>query len=66
MALINAPALSFPDYTQPFTLCTDASGLGLGAVLMQPDPRGKMQVIAYASRNLNDAETRSLIKKPCQ
>ncbi len=55
-ALINAPALSFPDYSVPFSLYSDASALGLGAVLMQPDTRGKNHVIAYASRTLNQAE----------
>ncbi len=49
-ALINAPALAFPDYSVPFSLYTDASALGLGAVLMQSDARGKNHAIAYASR----------------
>ncbi len=35
---------------------TNASALGLGAVLMQPDQRGKLHAIAYASRALNQAE----------
>ncbi len=55
-ALINAPTLAFPDYIVPFSLDTDASALGLGAVLMQPDVRGKNHAIAYASRTLNQAE----------
>ncbi len=45
-ALINAPALALPEYSVPFTLYTDASALGLCAVLMQPDA----SAIAYASR----------------
>ncbi len=56
-ALINAPALAFPDYSFPFTLYTDASILDIGAVLMQPDARGKNRPIAYANRTLNQAET---------
>ncbi len=36
-ALINAPALAFPEYSVPFSLYTDASALGLGDVLMQLD-----------------------------
>ncbi len=57
-ALINAPALAFPDYSVPFSLYTNASALGLGAVLMQPDTRGKNHSIAYASRTLNQAEAK--------
>ncbi len=54
-ALINALALALQDYNVPFTVYTDASAPGLGAVLMQPDARGKIRVIAYASRTLNQA-----------
>ncbi len=35
----------------------DASALGLGAVLMQPDARGKNRAIVYESRTLNPAES---------
>ncbi|GJZ67267.1 putative reverse transcriptase domain-containing protein [Tanacetum coccineum] len=45
--LSNAPVLALPDGPEDFLVYYDASGLGLGCVLMQ---RGK--VIAYASRQL--------------
>ncbi|GJV54895.1 putative reverse transcriptase domain-containing protein [Tanacetum coccineum] len=45
--LCNAPVLALPDGSEDVVVYCDASGLGLGCVLMQ---RGK--VIAYASRQL--------------
>jgi hypothetical protein len=45
--LTTAPVLAQPDNTQPFDVYCDASGTGLGCVLMQND-----RVIAYASRAL--------------
>ncbi|GJS17882.1 putative reverse transcriptase domain-containing protein [Tanacetum coccineum] len=45
--LCNAPVLALPDGSEDFVVYCDASGIGLGCVLMQ---RGKL--IAYASRQL--------------
>jgi hypothetical protein len=52
----TAPVLAYPDMTKRFSLYTDASYLGLGAVLGQEGPDGKERVIAYAARSLNKHE----------
>jgi len=54
--LITTPILKYPDFTRPFIVYTDASGIGLGAILSQKDEHEKECVIAYASRSLNSAE----------
>jgi hypothetical protein len=51
-ALISAPVLALPNFSQPFVLETDASGSGLGAVLMQD---GK--ALAYFSVALGPKNT---------
>lgn len=53
--LTQPPVLGFPEFSQPFTLHTDASNQGLGAVLYQKQ-NGKLRVIAYGSRTLTGAE----------
>jgi hypothetical protein len=45
--LTTSPALTMPDMERPFSIYCDASGQGLGCVLMQDD-----HVVAYASRQL--------------
>ncbi|XP_076462064.1 uncharacterized protein LOC143294574 [Babylonia areolata] len=56
-ALINPPVLVLPDPSKTFVLRTDASGLGLGAVLLQDHGEG-LQPIAFASKKLSGAEQR--------
>ena len=53
--LCSAPILGYADYQKPFVVETDASHLGLGAVLSQ-DQDGKRVVIAFASRRLRPPE----------
>ena len=58
--LVQAPVLSYSDFTKSFTIYTDASGIGLGAVLSQKQDR-KERIISYASRSLNNAEKNYII-----
>lgn len=55
--LVNAPILQYPDPEKPYILTTDASEFALGAILSQGTV-GNDKPVAYASRTLNDAETR--------
>jgi hypothetical protein len=54
--LTSQPILQYPDFSKEFILTTDASNVGLGAVISQ-GPMGKVLPGAYASRSLNEAET---------
>ena len=55
--ITNPPVLAYPDYSSPFVLHTDASEVGLGAILYQRQ-NGKMRVVGYGSRSLTPAEKR--------
>ena len=54
--LCSAPILARPDFSKTFTLYTDASKIGLGAILSQLDDDNKEHVISYASRGINSSE----------
>lgn len=56
--LVSPPVLAYPCFTMDFTLETDASIQGLGAMLSQVQDDGKLHLVAYASRALNPAEKR--------
>ena len=48
----STPITAYADYKKPFQLQTDASDLGLGAVLYQNDDEGQQRVVAYARRSI--------------
>ena len=52
----STPILAYADYKKPFQLQTDASDLGLGAVLYQVNDDKHQRVIAYASHSLSNTE----------
>ena len=52
----STPILAYADYKKPFQLQTDASDLGLGAVLYQVNDDKHQRVIAYASCSLSNTE----------
>lgn len=61
-ALVQAPVLTPPDPAIPFLLDTDASNVGMGAVLSQKGPEGE-RVVAYFSRVFNKSERRYCVTR---
>jgi len=55
--LSTMPVIHFADFTKPFTLVTDASQVGVGAVVMQIH-NGKQCTVAVASKTLSSVEQR--------
>ena len=54
--LFSDTVLSFPDWTRPFFIATDASNHGVGAVLYQEDDNGNKKFINFASSALNKGQ----------
>ena len=60
--LITSPLLAYPTMNQAFILKTDASKVGLGAVLSQIQSDGKEHPVAYASRALSHKDLAMLLQ----
>ena len=56
--ITKAPVMAFYNPVAETHLTVDASPVGLGAILAQKSPDGKMKPIAYGSRALTDTESR--------
>ena len=67
-AIATAPWLTHPDFTKQFVLATDASWIGAGCVLYQPENDGlyimtATNIIAIYSHKFNEAQLRYSIYK---
>nr|CAD2198695.1 unnamed protein product [Meloidogyne enterolobii] len=54
--LTSAPILATPKFGRPFILETDASGIAIGACLLQENNKKEVHPIAFYSRTLNKHE----------
>jgi hypothetical protein len=57
--LVQSPILYFPDFSQDFLVATDASNVGIGAVLYQlpePDNPKSIRYISFVARSLQERE----------
>ncbi|XP_041461225.1 uncharacterized protein LOC121412478 [Lytechinus variegatus] len=64
--LISKPVLQAPNFEHPFLLATDASEVGVGAVLLQLDEEGFMKPVSYFSKKLDVHQQRySTVEKEC-
>ena len=64
-AINTESVLHSPDFNQLFTVQTDASSVGIGAVLLQ-EVDGELKPVVFLSRKLLDRETRySTVEKEC-
>ena len=62
--ITSFPVLRSPDFSKPFELSVDASDVGIGAMLVQPDNEGIKHPVAYYSKKITIAQQKySTIEK---
>ena len=54
--LSSRPVLQAPDFSKPFTMAVDASQVGVGAVLLQPDEDQVQRPVSYFSKKFTAAQ----------
>ena len=63
--LLKEPVVAYPDFSVPFRLYTNASNIGLGAILAQKQ-EGRERILCCPSRTINKSEQNySATKKEC-
>ncbi len=55
--MTSEPLLALPDFKKDFVLTTDASKVGIGAVLSQADENGDLRPVGYAGRAFTRPES---------
>ena len=58
LILASDPVLVTPDFTKVFHVATDASDIGIAAVLSQLDEQGQERPVAFVSKSLSPTERR--------